>query len=96
MGTKNDTQGRPGKRPCGRERNNGMSTFLALEITASPCTTFSCLPRSELAVAKLYDLLQAGLVSVGFQTCRIAYSLKSAGREVAPAVGLEICVAAAP
>ena len=34
------------------------------------------------------------LGSVGFQTCRIAYSLKSAGREVAPAVGLEICAAA--
>ena len=31
--------------------------------------------------------------SVGFQTCRIAYSLKSAGREAAPAVGLEICAA---
>ena len=89
MGTKNDTQGRRGKRPC-------LPIFLAPEIPASLCTTFSCLPRSKLAVAKLCDFSQAGLGSVGFQTCRIAYSLKSAGREVAPAVGLEICVAAAP
>jgi hypothetical protein len=32
--------------------------------------------------------------SLDFQTCRIADSSKSAGREAAPAVGLEICAAA--
>jgi hypothetical protein len=88
METKNDTQGAPGKTPLyanlPRAGNNCV-----------PLHDFSCLPTSELAVAKLCDLSQAGLVSVGFQTCRIAYSLKSAGREVAPAVGLEICAAAA-
>jgi len=31
--------------------------------------------------------------SADFQTCRLADSLKSAGREAAPAVGLETCAA---
>jgi len=87
--------GAPGKAPLLEEQNDGMPSFLAPEIAASLCTTFFVFARSELDVAKLCELSQAGLVSVGFQTCRIAYSLKSAGREVAPEAGLETCATAA-
>ena len=39
-------------------------------------------------------LSDAGFNSVDFQTCRLADSLKSAGREAALEVGLETCAAA--
>ena len=48
--------------------------------------------RSPSAAAR--NTSRGNLGSVGLQTCRMACSLKSAGREAAPAVGLEICAAA--
>jgi hypothetical protein len=62
-----------------RARNNRVALHVALRVyrtTNSPSRTRD---NRSLTV----------LGSLDFQTCRLAYSLKSAGREAAPAVGLE-------
>jgi hypothetical protein len=58
-----------------------MRKTFRIQTTTSPSQTAGNTSRGSLG-------------SAAFQTCRIAYSLKSAGREAAPAVGLETCAAA--
>ena len=65
----------------GRNSRAAMRKTFRIQTTTSPSPTAGNTSRGSLG-------------SVGFQTCRIADSFKSAGREVAPAVGLEICAAA--
>jgi hypothetical protein len=65
----------------GRNSRAAMRKTFRTQTTTSPSPTAGNTSRDSLG-------------SVGFQTCRIAFSLKSAGREAAPAVGLEICAAA--
>jgi hypothetical protein len=59
----------------------------------SACAQLFALKRRSHRRQVPGNILWRSLRNVGFQTCRLA-SLKLAGREVAPAVGLEICAAA--
>jgi hypothetical protein len=96
MGTKKRHAGAPGKAPLLAQRNADMPSLS--RGRNSPCRNAQNFSHSkgDLTVANSRQYLAGSLGSLGFQTCRIAYSLKSAGREAASAVGLEICVAAAP
>ena len=94
MGTKRRYAGAPGKAPLLGRRNADMPTLsrgrndrAAMRKTFRIQTTTSPSPTAG-------NTSLDSLSSVGFQTCRIAYSFKWAGREAAPAVGLEICAAA--
>ena len=57
----------------GRNSRAAMRKTFRIQTTTSPSPTAGNTPLRSLG-------------SVGFQTCHIAYSLKSAGREAAPAV----------
>ena len=71
-------------------------------------STFACARNNRVAMHEAFRVYRtahwpsrtgtnhslAVFGSLDFQTCRLAYSLKSAGREAAPAVGLETCAAA--
>ena len=90
MGTKNDTAGAPGKAPLlaqsslslstfARVRNNGVAIHEALRVYRTAHSPSRTGIDHSLAV----------FGSLDFQTCRLADSSKSAGREAALEVGLE-------
>jgi hypothetical protein len=67
-----------------RARNNRVAMHEALRVYRTAHSPSRTGINHSLAV----------FGSLDFQTCRLAYSLKSAGREAAPAVGLETCATA--
>ena len=94
MGTERRHAGAPGKAPLLLQRNAVMpSLFHGRNSRAAKRKPFRIQTTTSPSPTAANTSLRS-LGSVGFQTCHIAYSLKSAGREAAPAVGLEICTAA--
>jgi hypothetical protein len=93
METKRRHAGASGKAPVLGKRKAVMPVFfVARNGRAAMRKTFRIQGATSPSPAA-GNTSRNSLGSVDFQTCRIAYSLKSAGREVAPAVGLEICAA---
>jgi hypothetical protein len=75
------------------QRNLAMLSLSCARNHAPQIVSFSYLPHGELGLANLRQSFAADLSSLGFQTCRIADSPNSAGREAALEVGLETCAA---
>jgi hypothetical protein len=87
-------QGR-GTAPLPAESNLTLSTFVHARYNRVAMPEALCVCRAANSPSRPGDnhcLTVFG--SLDFQTCRIADSPKSAGREVALEVGLEICAAA--
>jgi len=87
--------GAPGKAPLLGQRNAGVSSLSRVEYACGMHEALCVYPKASSPSSRTRDnhcLTVFG--SLDFQTCRIADSPKSAGREAALEVGLETCAAA--
>ena len=89
------TAGASGKAPLLGERNADTSSLSRVEKDRTVMDeVLRVCPMSNSASRTGGDHSQGVLGSADFQTCRLADSPKSAGREAALEVGLETCAAA--
>ncbi len=77
-------QGRGGTAPLPGESSLTFTTFTRARNNRVASVGVRCVSRTANAASR---------ASLDFQTCRVAHPPKSAGREAAPELGLEICAA---